>query len=142
MRRKSSKSGGNGARPRLTLISPPEVEDTDAAAPGPGEAEEPPALMAAAVELPHAPAEAAPAASAPQESIATRVRRLQAEAQALARQQILELQQSMRSLAALAEEVAGGGDAYPVGARELAHRVADDMHQKAQWLQALLAKHH
>lgn len=141
MRRKSSKSGGNGARPRLTLISPPEVDEADVAATERVEVEEPPALMAAAVELPPPP-DAAPAPAAPQESIATRVRRLQAEAQALARQQILELQQSMRSLAALAEEVAGGGDAYPVGARELAHRVADDMHQKAQWLQALLAKHH
>jgi len=74
------------------------------------------------------------------ETPAERIRRLQREAQTLARQQITALHQSMRDLSLLAEEIAEGGDAYPVGARELARRLSDEVEQKAQTLQAILQK--
>jgi hypothetical protein len=81
-----------------------------------------------------------PAPEPPPETPAERIRRLQAEAQGLAREQIDALHKGMLGLARLAEEVAEGGDAYPVGAREIARRMVDDLGQRAQTLQAILRK--
>lgn len=82
-------------------------------------------------------------AAAPQaraETVAERVRKLQNEARALALGQVAEMHEQMRTLATLAEEIAEGGDAYPIGARELARRMAEDLAAKAQTLQAIVSK--
>jgi len=74
------------------------------------------------------------------ETTPERVRRLQAEARMLAREQIVVLEQALMSAAAIAEEIAAGGDAYPAGIRELASRIAEDLPSRSQTLQALLER--
>jgi NTP pyrophosphatase (non-canonical NTP hydrolase) len=86
-----------------------------------------------------APADVAKPEKKP-ESAAERIKRLQAEAQELAREQIESLLTGMKDLAAVADEIAEGGDAYAVGAREIARRLSDDLGQKAQTLAAILRK--
>ncbi|HBV12106.1 MAG TPA: hypothetical protein DEB60_03140 [Brevundimonas sp.] len=54
------------------------------------------------------------------ETTAERVKRLQAEARALAIEQVEALEAALCKAADMAREIADGGDAYPVGARELA----------------------
>jgi hypothetical protein len=61
-----------------------------------------------------------------------RVRRLQAEAQALAREQVALLCQELTDLAGRAAEIAEGGEAFPAGVRDMAARLADDLPAKAQ----------
>ncbi len=82
------------------------------------------------------PPDPEPAPETPSE----RIRRLQAEAQVLARQQIERLNEAMTALARQADEIAEGGEAYPVGARELARRLVDEVGQRAHTLQAILHK--
>ncbi len=72
------------------------------------------------------------------ETTSQRVRRLQVEAQMLAREQIEALETALRAAADLAREIAAGGDAYPAGVRELADRIADDLPAKAQTLELLI----
>ncbi|NEX93825.1 hypothetical protein [Caulobacter sp. 17J65-9] len=95
------------------------------------------------------PAEEARAQAAPEavdapepkaESPAQRIKRLQAEAQSLAREHVGLLQNLLKELAVVAEEIADGGDAYPVGAREIARRLAEDVPRTGQTLQAVLNK--
>ena len=76
------------------------------------------------------------------ETTSARVRRLQAEARILAREQIEALEKSMNGLAVQALEVAEGGDAYPAGVREVARRLADDFGSRCQTLAALSARSH
>ena len=66
-----------------------------------------------------------------------RMRQLQFEARALGREQLETLGRDLSSLATRAAEIAAGGEAYPVGARELASRLADDLAPKAQLLMSL-----
>ncbi len=74
------------------------------------------------------------------ESIGERIRRLQAEAHELARQQISALERALESVAQLAEEIAEGGEAYPIGARDLCRRLSEVATWKAQTLEAILQK--
>lgn len=74
------------------------------------------------------------------ESTAQRVKRLQAEARMLAREEVERLDRGMMDLAALAAEIAAGGEAYPAGVRELASRIAADLPQKAQGLRSLISR--
>ena len=74
------------------------------------------------------------------ETTPERVRRLQAEARMLAREQIVVLEQALMNAAAIAEEIAAGGDAYPAGIREMASRIAEDLPSRAQTVQALLER--
>jgi hypothetical protein len=90
----------------------------------------------ASVRLTLVPPEPEPVAETP----AARIRRLQTEAHTLAREQVERLNGAMLALAHLAEEIADGGDAYPVGAREIARRLIDEVGQRAQTLQAILHK--
>src|SRR3569832_342230 len=62
------------------------------------------------------------------ESMGDKIKRLQAEARALAREQVN----------ALAAEIAAGGEAYPVGARELARKLAEDTPRAIQTFEAIL----
>jgi len=66
-----------------------------------------------------------------------RVRRLQTEARLLAREEVESLCREMFALAARAAEVAEGGDAFPVGVREMASRLAADLPEKAQGMQLI-----
>ncbi|MGH6955523.1 MAG: hypothetical protein ACREEW_02530 [Caulobacteraceae bacterium] len=72
------------------------------------------------------------------ETPAQRIQRLQREARKLAREQIESFARDLDSMAFRAAEIAGGGEAYPVGAREIASRLADDLGQKSQSLTTLL----
>jgi hypothetical protein len=76
---------------------------------------------------------------APQ-TTADRVKRLQAEARALAFEQLEAFERSLHATAALAKEIAEGGDAYPVGARELAGRIATDLPSKAETIAVITSR--
>jgi len=72
------------------------------------------------------------------ETRAERIQRMQANAKALAREQIEAMTEAMMEVARMAEEVATGGDAYPVGVRELASRMKADLESQAKSVAALL----
>ena len=74
------------------------------------------------------------------ETTSARVKRLQAEARILAREQVEALEKSLNALAAQAREVAEGGDAYPAGVRDLAARLAEDLETRSQSMQVLMAR--
>lgn len=74
------------------------------------------------------------------ETTAERVKRLQAEARALALEQVEALEKALHAAAAMASEIAEGGDAYPVGARELASRLVADLPAKAETIKAIVSK--
>ncbi len=74
------------------------------------------------------------------ETTAERVKRLQMEARALAHEQVEALDELLLQAARMAREIAEGGDAYPVGAREIASRLAEDLPSKAETIKAILAK--
>ena len=74
------------------------------------------------------------------ESTTERVRRLQMEARALAIEQVEELERRLNDAAALAREIAAGGDAYPVGAREIASRLAEDLPARAETIKAIVSR--
>lgn len=74
------------------------------------------------------------------ETTADRVKRLQMEARALAAEQVEALEAVLKQAAAMATEIAEGGDAYPVGARELAGRIAADLPIKAETLKAIVGR--
>lgn len=74
------------------------------------------------------------------EPIADRIRRLQAEAQALARDHVLDLERALEQVARLADEIQNGGDAYPPGARDLCRRLSEDSLWRAATLEAIITK--
>ncbi|MFC5345990.1 hypothetical protein ACETK8_05105 [Brevundimonas staleyi] len=74
------------------------------------------------------------------QTTADRVKQLQAEARALAIEQVEALEKILGEAAALADEIAKGGDAYPVGAREIASRLAEDLPAKAETIKAIVAR--
>lgn len=74
------------------------------------------------------------------ETTSERVRRLQMEARALALEDIEALERLLDQAADKAREVAGGGDAYPVGAREVAERLAADLPSKAETIRVLIGR--
>ncbi len=76
----------------------------------------------------------------PPASPSERVRRLQAEARALALEQVEALDAALATAAALARDIADGGDAYPVGARDMAARLADDLPARAASLRAVVER--
>lgn len=74
------------------------------------------------------------------ESTANRVKRLQREARLLAREQAEALERKLMETAALAKEVAEGGDAFPAGVREIAARIHTDLDGKEMTLRALVER--
>lgn len=74
------------------------------------------------------------------EPISTRVARLQAEARAMAYEHIDELGRALELVNRLAAEIAVGGDAYPVGIREMARRLAEETEGRGQAMEAILAR--
>lgn len=76
----------------------------------------------------------------PPATTAERVKRLQSEARALALEEVEALKRLLVDAAAKASEIASGGEAYPVGARELASRLAEDLPMKAETIKAIVAR--
>lgn len=74
------------------------------------------------------------------ESTSERVKRLQMEARALAIEQVEALEAVLMKASAMAREIAEGGDAYPVGAREMASRLSADLPAKAETLKAIVVR--
>lgn len=72
------------------------------------------------------------------ENTAERVKRLQAEARALALEQVEALELALMQAARMAKEIAEGGEAYPVGAREIASRLVDDLPAKAETIKHIV----
>ena len=75
------------------------------------------------------------------ESVAQKVRRLQVEAASLAREQVLALENALAEVTRLSAEIAEGGEANPVGAREIPRRLAEDSEASAKTLELILARH-
>ena len=82
---------------------------------------------------------AAPAA-AKAETVAERVRRLQAEARQLAKDHVRALSEAIMNAEKMAAEIAEGGDAYPPGVRDLARRFVEDCEARVQTLEAISAR--
>ena len=78
--------------------------------------------------------------SAERESPAARIRRLQDEARELAHQQLDLLNAALSEVGRLSTEIADGGDLYPVGALELARRLAEDSAKQAFALSAIIER--
>ena len=74
------------------------------------------------------------------ETTSERVKRLQQEARALAVEQVEALEILLMQASQLAREIAEGGDAYPVGAREIASRLAEDLPSKAETIKLIVAR--
>jgi hypothetical protein len=74
------------------------------------------------------------------ETVAERVRRLQAEAKTLAKDHVHALAQAMAGVEQMAAEIADGGEAYPPGVRELARRFVEDIDARIQTLEAISAR--
>ena len=73
-------------------------------------------------------------------ALGERVRRLQAEAEQLAREHIGVFAASLAQTRRLAEEIALGGEAYPAGVREMARRLAEESQANVQALEAIVAR--
>lgn len=69
-----------------------------------------------------------------------RVQRLQQEARALALEQVEALEALLLEAASMAQDIARGGDAYPVGAREIAARLAEDLPSRAGSIKAIVSR--
>jgi len=74
------------------------------------------------------------------ESRTQRVRRLQEEARALAREQIGEFELLLDATAKMALEIADGGEVYSIGAREICRRLSDELPRTLQTLQVISKK--
>ena len=74
------------------------------------------------------------------ESTGERVKRLQMEARALAVEQVETLERLLLEATALSKEIAEGGDAYPVGAREIASRLAADLPTKVETMKQIVSR--
>ncbi len=74
------------------------------------------------------------------ETVAERVRRLQAEARQLAKDHVKSLSAAMIDLEQLAAEIADGGDAYAPGIREVARQLVDDLDSRVQTLEAIASR--
>ena len=72
------------------------------------------------------------------ESPVERIRRLQAETRSLAREHIEMLATALSEVSRLSGEISGGGELYPVGARELARRLTDEAGNHALTLTAII----
>ncbi|MGC1303102.1 MAG: hypothetical protein WA840_12065 [Caulobacteraceae bacterium] len=72
------------------------------------------------------------------ETPAARAARLMTEARQAAGEQIIALEAALSAATQLAGEIADGGEAYPVGIRDLCRRMAEDIAHRAQTLDALL----
>jgi hypothetical protein len=76
----------------------------------------------------------------PETAVAERVRRLQSEARGLVSEHVRALEAALNEVERLSAEIAGGGELYPPGVREIARRLTEDAEVKAQALEAIMAR--
>jgi hypothetical protein len=69
-----------------------------------------------------------------------RVRRLQHETHLLAMEQVEILARDMNAMSLRTNEIAEGGDAYPVGVRELCSRMTDELALQAKTLLTIMER--
>lgn len=74
------------------------------------------------------------------ETVAERVRALQAEAKGLAREHVQELERLLLEVEKMSAEIADGGDAYPAGVRDIARRLVEDCEARVQTLEAIISR--
>jgi len=74
------------------------------------------------------------------ESTAERVKRLQMEARSLALEEVELLEKALLEAARVAREISEGGDAYPVGAREIASRLVEELPSKAETIRMIVSR--
>jgi hypothetical protein len=74
------------------------------------------------------------------ETVAAKVRRLQAEARQLAADQVLAFSGKLAELHAMAAEIHTGGEAYPAGARAIARDVMQDCESRGLTLQSITGR--
>ena len=74
------------------------------------------------------------------DTVAERVRGLQAEAKSLAKDHIHAFTAAIAEVEQMAREIAEGGEAYPAGVRDLARRFVDDCDARVQTLEAITAR--
>ncbi|MET0293875.1 MAG: hypothetical protein ABW042_02575 [Phenylobacterium sp.] len=72
--------------------------------------------------------------------VADRIRRLQDEAKGLAKEHVLALQAALLEVERLAHDVADGGEAYPVGIREIARRLTEETEARVQAMEVILRR--
>jgi hypothetical protein len=65
---------------------------------------------------------------------------MQHEMHELAEEQVIILARDLAAMATRLGEIAEGGDAYPVGIRELCSRMADELGSAAQSMMALMER--
>ena len=73
-------------------------------------------------------------------SLAERIGRLQAQARNLAREHIAALETAMTEVERLSGEIADGGEAYPVGVREVARRLAAECEASSATIKAIAGR--
>ena len=81
-----------------------------------------------------------PAPGTSSEPLAERIKRLQAEAQKLARDHVTDLELALERVSHLATEIAHGGESYPIGARDICRRLAEDSAWRVATLEAIMQK--
>jgi hypothetical protein len=74
------------------------------------------------------------------ETTAERVKRLQLEAHALALEEVEQFEKLLTQAADKAKDIASGGDAYPVGVREIAARLAADLPTRAETIRTIVGR--
>ena len=74
------------------------------------------------------------------ETVALRVRRLQAEAKQLAKDHVKSFTEAMAELEQLAAEIAEGCEAYAPGVRDIARRLAEELYNRVQTVEAISAR--
>ena len=74
------------------------------------------------------------------DTVADRVKRLQEEAKLLAREEIESFENQIAATAAMAETIAKGGDAYPVGVRAMAEQMSEELPMRVQSLKAIMER--
>jgi hypothetical protein len=75
-----------------------------------------------------------------QETPSSRAKRLMAEARTAALEHVAALEGALEAAASLAQDVSEGGDAYPVGVRELARQLSEETYSRLQTLNAIMSK--
>jgi inorganic triphosphatase YgiF len=73
-------------------------------------------------------------------ALSERVKRLQAEAKALAREHVQALEDALAEVERLSAEIAEGGEAYPPGVRDIARRLVEECESRVQTLEAIVSR--
>ncbi|MGH6985859.1 MAG: hypothetical protein ACRED9_03350 [Caulobacteraceae bacterium] len=71
------------------------------------------------------------------EAVTARMERLRVEAQAIAKDHLVDFEGLIGEARRMAEEISAGGEAYGVGAREIARRLAGQLQSAALTLETL-----